>query len=247
MKPETAEQVDGAQAGWRGQQGEAYRDRNPVDADGTEVSWQKRFAISRRGLLQALFQQVVPIGSTWLDVGCSGGAQMEVLESIGQVCLSGCDVNLPALSTVSHGPVVADARALPYADRSFDGVTTVGTLMHVGPDEYLRTAVQECARVARYYLLFSELWQPVPMNISFGDLLPPAWCFPWERVVPWLLGSSWTLERSWLVRSCGEVPRAQPIMTLLLRREGAPAESGMWEGEWRGPADALKDLRLPRP
>lgn len=227
---ETAQQVEEAHYGWRGVQGLDYRDRNPTDADGTEASWQERFAVSRRALLQAMFQQVVPIGSTWLDVGCSGGAHMEVLESIGQVCLSGCDVNLPALSTVAHGPVVADARALPYADLSFDGVTTSGTLMHVGPDDFLRAAVQECGRVAKHFLLFTELWQPIPMHISFGDLLPPAWCFPWERVIPWLLGTTWTLERSWMVRSCGRIPRTQPLMTVLLRREGPRAPSGMWEG-----------------
>jgi hypothetical protein len=141
------------------------------------------------------------------------------MEELGHVCHHGCDLNVPALQGMYGHRVCADARSLPYADCSFDGVTTSGTLMHVGQDDHLIQTVQELARVARTWILCVELWQPKPIVVEFGDLMPRAWVYPWERVVPTILGESWALVRSAIMRSCGRVQRVQALSILLMYRE----------------------------
>jgi hypothetical protein len=222
------EPIDEAVAGWRGIQGAAWAHRNPKGMDDTDVSWRIRFGHTKRVWLREFLKGAVPKGSTWLDVGCSAGAHMRSLEAVGHRCRHGCDLNLPAMDGVPAA-VVADARYLPYADASFDGVTCSGTLMHTGGEEHLVSAVREMARVARRYVLAIELWQPQAMRVDFKDLMPMAWVYPWERVVPQILGVDWILERSRLVRSCGREARVQPLVGVLMVRRGQQGDHGMWE------------------
>lgn len=221
------EVVTAAHDEWRGIKGAAWGERNPTSVEGTDRSWRKRFGYGKKSFIRSALSGVVPTGSTWLDVGSSGGGHMSTMRAVGQDCRFGCDLNLDSLR---HLPVaaVADAQRLPYATGSFDGVTTSGTLMHVGPDQHVVDALNECARVARKYLLFVEVWQPTPMQIGFGDLMPPAWVFPWERVIPMVLSPAWTMERCRLARTCGRVPRCQPLMMVLMRREGPISENGIY-------------------
>jgi hypothetical protein len=223
-----AEPIDEAVALWRGIQGAAWAYRNPKGSDDTDVSWRIRFGHSKKVWLRNFLKGAVPNGSTWLDVGCSAGAHMRSLIEIGQSCRHGCDLNMPAMGGVPAA-VVADARHLPYADDSFDGVTCSGTLMHTGGEGHLVQALREFDRVARTYILAVELWQPQPMRVDFGDLMPQAWVYPWERAIPSILGFDWTLERCRLIRSCGRLERTQPLMGVLMIRSQGQSEFGMWE------------------
>ncbi len=73
------------------------------------------------------------------------------------------------------------ARQLPFADRSVDGIATSGTLIHLGPPDMLRAALEEFARVSRRWFFFIELWAQEPTLMVFGNLLPPAWAYPWDQ------------------------------------------------------------------
>jgi ubiquinone/menaquinone biosynthesis C-methylase UbiE len=111
--------------------------------------WREESAIQRalRGLRPA---------NTVLDTACGTGRVTRLLRRNG-FQVTGCDVSI-AMITVARNrlttlgydvPLVAtDARALPYAEKSFDAATCIGLLMHLYADA--RVAVlRQLARVSR--------------------------------------------------------------------------------------------------
>lgn len=90
----------------------------------------------------------VPLaGRTMLDLGAGTGAATRAIGAAGGTPIA-ADLAVGMLRAIDP-PVpsaVADARALPFADRSVDGVVSAFALNHV-PDPHL--AIREAARVSR--------------------------------------------------------------------------------------------------
>lgn len=175
---------------WKGHQGTAWANRNPVTLTATNESWSNRYGAPKTwAATEAL--RGVPRDGPWLEVGCAAGAFMELLAYVGFTRLYGMDASLEPLRKVKQGPrCQADALRLPFGDGALDGIATSGTLMHLGPHERLRSSAREMSRVAGRWMFFMELWADRPFFVSFGDLLPPAWLYPWEHLIHWL-GPEW--------------------------------------------------------
>jgi len=91
--------------------------------------------------------------SSILDVGCAKGFMMhDFAELIPGITVKGIDVSTYAVENAipsmrSHVQV-ADARALPFADRSFDVVISINTIHNLEIDG-VKQALQEIQRVQR--------------------------------------------------------------------------------------------------
>ncbi|MFI5291527.1 MAG: pseudaminic acid biosynthesis-associated methylase [Candidatus Limnocylindrales bacterium] len=132
---------------WGGAFGDAYVERN--------ASVDERRAAFWRDLLDDLRS------STVLEVGCGQGGNIGPLSRLlspDQVW--GVDVNTTALARArANAPGThlsqASARALPFPDRSFDLVFTMGVLIHQ-PDDLLPAVMDEIVRVADRFVLAGE-------------------------------------------------------------------------------------------
>ena len=92
---------------------------------------------------------------TSLDVGCATGYLVEVLRERG-IDAEGCDlssyaIDHPAPGAVGHVRVANLFAGLPWADGTFDLVTTLEILEHLPPDR-VPIALEELARVCGGYL-----------------------------------------------------------------------------------------------
>ena len=116
---------------------------------GRAYRWREENAIQRAlGAVRA--------GSTVLDAACGTGRVTALLWRKG-LRATACDISV-AMLTVAREQlrfrgyeiplVVSDIEQLPYSDESFDVVTCVGLLMHLGPDARVR-ALRELARITR--------------------------------------------------------------------------------------------------
>jgi SAM-dependent methyltransferase len=91
--------------------------------------------------------------SSLLDVGCAKGFMLhDLAEAIPGITIGGVDVSQYAiehsLEDVRPQLRVADVRALPFPDKSFDVVISINTV-HNLEGEGLATALREIERVAR--------------------------------------------------------------------------------------------------
>lgn len=91
--------------------------------------------------------------SSLLDVGCAKGFMLHDLkELIPGITVKGVDVSeyaiTNALPTVRDDVQVADAKSLPFPDKSFDVVVSVNTVHNLDRSDCIR-ALSEIERVAR--------------------------------------------------------------------------------------------------
>ncbi|MDQ3003172.1 MAG: class I SAM-dependent methyltransferase [Fibrobacterota bacterium] len=91
--------------------------------------------------------------SSLLDVGCAKGFMLfDLSQAFPGIKLSGVDVSSYAVSncidSMKPNLQVADARSLPFADDSFDIVTSINTVHNLDRDECGRS-LQEIERVSR--------------------------------------------------------------------------------------------------
>jgi SAM-dependent methyltransferase len=87
-----------------------------------------------------------------VDIGCGDGAITNALGERWQV--TGVDLSSAALAHVAVEAVLADARELPFAAQQFDLALSSEMLEHLDDESYA-SALAECKRVARSYLLIS--------------------------------------------------------------------------------------------
>ncbi|MDR3517466.1 MAG: class I SAM-dependent methyltransferase [Azospirillaceae bacterium] len=91
--------------------------------------------------------------SSVLDVGCAKGFMLhDLAQTIPGITIRGIDVSQyaidNALDDVKPWVQVADARALPFEDRSFDVVIAINTVHNLERDDLAR-ALREIMRVSR--------------------------------------------------------------------------------------------------
>jgi SAM-dependent methyltransferase len=111
-------------------------ERAVTGAAGFNPSWQRHvFAYAQAG-------RFLPAGRI-LDLGCGTGHSFELLAPLETV---GVDVDPRSLEGQPRPTVVADMRALPFMDASFDGIACMHAIEHV-PDA--DAVLAEAARVLR--------------------------------------------------------------------------------------------------
>jgi pseudaminic acid biosynthesis-associated methylase len=96
-----------------------------------------------------------------LEVGCNLGANLHwIVQHVDQRRVLGVDVNEGALARLrEHDPrmnaVYASASSLPFRDRAFDLVLTMGVLIHISSED-LPTVMSEIVRCSGRYVLCGE-------------------------------------------------------------------------------------------
>jgi len=143
---------------WSGEFGDAYTERNAAAGD------------ERRRFWRATLDEFP--ASHVLEVGCNLGANLRWIERAGgpgAVC--GVDVNLHALGRLRRAapaarPVAAAALGLPFRDRAFDLVFTVGVLIHQ-PPAALPAVMAEIVRCSRRFVICGEYYAPEPTEVAY--------------------------------------------------------------------------------
>lgn len=134
---------------WGGEFGDAYVDRNRAAGDIRGPFWQ---AI----LTEFAVQNV-------LEVGCNIGANLRWIAShLPPQNVYGVEVNLKALNELRRtlpdvNALWGVARELPFRDRWFDLVFTMGVLIHQ-PESTLSLVMAEIVRCSRRYVFCGEYY-----------------------------------------------------------------------------------------
>jgi pseudaminic acid biosynthesis-associated methylase len=146
---------------WAGEFGDAYVERNAATVD------------IRRGFWSDIVDQFPARNA--LEVGCAAGANLQVLsEGIPANQLWGSDVNTAALTRLQESVPGVNAtwgvaRDLPFRDRWFDLVFTVGLLIHQ-PDATLPLVMSEIVRCSRRWILWGEYHAEEQTQVQYRGL-----------------------------------------------------------------------------
>lgn len=145
---------------WASEFGDAYVERN-----------------SAAGEARASFWQVVltefPVRNV-LEVGCNVGANLRwVASHVPPQSVYGVEINLRALDKLHHDlPEVnalwGPARELPFRDRWFDLVFTMGVLIHQ-PESTLPLAMAEAVRCSSRYVLCGEYFAEQAIEVPYRE------------------------------------------------------------------------------
>jgi len=145
---------------WGGQFGDSYVDRNKTAGDHREAFW--------KDLLTEYPAQNA------LEVGCNIGANLRWIAPIlHPQNVYGVDINLKALRELhTNYPDVnaiwSPARDLPYRDRWFDLVFTMGVLIHQ-PEDTLPLVMSEVVRCSKRYILCTEYYSKETVEVSYHN------------------------------------------------------------------------------
>jgi len=143
---------------WSGEFGDAYTERNAAAGD------------ERRRFWRATLDEFP--ASRVLEVGCNLGTNLRWIAGEGALdAACGVDVNLHALGRLRRAvpaarPVAAAALDLPFGDRAFDLVFTVGVLIHQ-PPAALPGVMAEIVRCSRRFVICGEYYAPEPTEVAY--------------------------------------------------------------------------------
>ena len=145
---------------WSGDFGNAYVERNRQAWANREPFW--------TGILDEF-----SVGRA-LEVGCNLGANLHwVATKIGPRNVYGVDVNSKALAEI-HTTVPgvnalwSPGRELPFRDRWFDLVFTMGVLIHQ-PESTLPLVMSEIVRCSRRYVLCGEYFAESTVEVPYRE------------------------------------------------------------------------------
>lgn len=145
---------------WASSFGDAYVERNRAASNGREAFWAE--------LLAAVEPQRV------LEVGCNVGANLRwIAATLPPRQVFGVDINEKALDEIHRavpgvGAVWSPARELPFRDRWFDLVFTMGVLIHQ-PESTLPIVMSEIVRCSRRYVLCGEYHATETTEVPYRD------------------------------------------------------------------------------
>jgi len=179
---------------WSGELGNAYVERNHAAGDTRGPFWQK--------VLTELDAQTV------LEVGCNIGANVRWIAALRPPQqVYGVDINLKALNKLRRSlpdvnAMLSPGRELPFRDRWFDLVFTMGVLIHQ-PESTLPLVMAEIVRCSRRYVLcgeyFAEQTTEVPYRNQNGALFKRNYGRIYQELFPELR----LLEKGFLGRDAG--------------------------------------------
>ncbi len=143
---------------WAGDFGDDYVDRN---AD----------AYAERGRFWAsVIERTAP--DSVLEVGCNLGGNLGwIVESVARADVHGIDVNEKAIIRLHErlpgvNAISSSGRDIPFRDRWFDLVFTMGVLIHQ-PESTLPLVMAEMARCSARYVLFGEYYAPTTQEVAY--------------------------------------------------------------------------------
>jgi pseudaminic acid biosynthesis-associated methylase len=145
---------------WASGFGDAYVERNRAAGDVRGAFWGE--------LLSSIEVHRV------LEVGCNVGANLRwVAAAIPPAQVFGVDINAKALDEIHRAvpgvnAVWAAARELPFRDRWFDLVFTMGVLIHQ-PESTLPIVMAEIVRCSRRYVLCGEYHAGETTEVPYRD------------------------------------------------------------------------------
>lgn len=145
---------------WAGSFGDRYVERNIRAEEGREQFWNER--------LDKLQPQSA------LEVGSNVGANLCWIASrLGAERVAGVDINERALEHLRDRIPGVDARLatatkLPFTDRSFDLVFTIGVLIHLSTDD-LPKAMREIVRCSVRWVLCGEYYAEEPTEVPYRE------------------------------------------------------------------------------
>jgi spore coat polysaccharide biosynthesis protein SpsF len=143
---------------WGGEFGDDYTDRNKSAGGARARFWQ--------AVLEEFPAKRV------LEVGCNRGWNLRwIAERLPPQEVYGVDINLKALDELHRAlpgvnALYSPARELPFRDRWFDLVITMGVLIHQ-PPETLPIVMAEIVRCANWYVLCGEYFAPEPTEVAY--------------------------------------------------------------------------------
>ncbi len=150
---------------WSGEFGDDYTERNRAAGAARASFWEMIFS-------QLQIRNV-------LEVGCNLGANLEwIAANMLTQQVYGVDINVKALEELRRrlprvNALWTPARELPFRDRWFDLVFTMGVLIHQ-PESTLPLVMAEMVRCSRRYILcgeyFAEQTTEVPYRGQSGAL-----------------------------------------------------------------------------
>lgn len=143
---------------WAGQFGDEYLARNLGAGEAREPFWQ-------------MILREFPVSSV-LEVGCNLGANLQwIVSQVPAHRVYGVDINLKALAELHRqlpevNAIWSPARELPFRDRWFDLVFTMGVLIHQ-PESTLPLVMAELVRTCRRYLLCGEYYAEQATEVHY--------------------------------------------------------------------------------
>jgi len=143
---------------WSGQFGNEYVDRN------------RTAGVVRGPFWTSVLRDLKP--ATVLEVGCNVGANLQwIAPEIGPERTYGLDINLAALEEIRRNlgrvnTVWSPAREIPFRDRYFDLVFTMGVLIHQ-PESTLPLVMSEIVRCSRRFVLCGEYYAETLVEVSY--------------------------------------------------------------------------------
>lgn len=143
---------------WGGDFGDAYIERNRAAGEYRASFWATTLA-------EFSVQHV-------LEVGCNlGGNLQHIAAQLPPECVYGIDINQKALAELHRlvpgvNALYSPARELPFRDRWFDLVFTMGVLIHQ-PESTLPLVMAEIVRCSRRYVLCGEYYAETTVEVPY--------------------------------------------------------------------------------
>lgn len=179
---------------WAGQFGDEYLARN-------------RGAGEARGPFWQMILQEFPVQSV-LEVGCNLGANLQWIASqIPPRQVYGVDINLKALEELHRqlpevNAIWSPARELPFRDRWFDLVFTMGVLIHQ-PESTLPLVMAEMVRTSRRYLMCGEYYADQSTEVHYRGQTGALFKRDYGRIFPELFPELRLRKQGFLSRDEG--------------------------------------------
>jgi pseudaminic acid biosynthesis-associated methylase len=154
----TISESERLEALWAGSFGDEYVERNRNAYAERAAYW--------TSLLAALRPARV------LEVGSNVGGNLQwIAPAVGADRVTGVDVNRRALEELGRRVpgvrgINASARDLPFADRTYDLVFTMGVLIHQ-PEDSLPAVMDEMVRVSRRFVLCGEYYDQHTVEVPY--------------------------------------------------------------------------------
>jgi pseudaminic acid biosynthesis-associated methylase len=170
---------------WQSDFGRAYTDRNSLTPEELDLSYLKKFGVTRKEL-NYRFMGEMPRSARILEVGCNEGNQLCALREMGFQNLYGIEIQDYALrrarARLENTPLVrATAFEIPFPDGFFDVVFTSGVLIHIAPAD-LPKALGEIYRCAGRFIWGFEYYSTQATEVLYRGHQSLLWKADYARL-----------------------------------------------------------------
>jgi len=167
------------QDAWADEFGDAYLERNCYTTQSMDTLWLEKFGVTRTELNKEFIPHNVGVNARILEVGCSTGTQLALLQERGFNNLYGIDVNYSAISygqrtRMGLNLIMGSALDIPFKDNFFDLVFTSGLLIHI-PPAVLPLTLSEIYRCTRNYIWGYEYFSDEPIAVNYRGRQEMLW------------------------------------------------------------------------